>query len=101
VGGRRLTLPPEILEPVRRQFGVPDRVLNVLVAEIGLQRPRILAVVGQLVAARMPQHVRVSFEAEPGHLAGTLDKLGKPLGENGDPRSDSNTNSDAGSGGRW
>ena len=45
-------LPPEILESVRRQFGVPDGVLNVLVPQVGLQRPGILAVVRELVAAR-------------------------------------------------
>lgn len=28
---------PEVLEPCRRQFGVPDGVLDVAVAEIGLQ----------------------------------------------------------------
>jgi hypothetical protein len=31
------SLPPKILEPVRRQFDVPDGVLNVLVPKIGLQ----------------------------------------------------------------
>jgi hypothetical protein len=39
-------LASEVLEPVRRQFGVTNRVLNVLVPEIGLQRPHILALVG-------------------------------------------------------
>jgi hypothetical protein len=34
----RNPLPPEILEPRRRQFGVPDRVLNVFVPKIRLQR---------------------------------------------------------------
>ena len=27
---------PELLEPIRRKFGVPERVLDVLVAEVGL-----------------------------------------------------------------
>jgi hypothetical protein len=70
-------LPPEILEPVRRQFGVLDRVLNVAVPEIHLQRPCIPAVVRQLIASRMAQHVRVRFEPEPGRLAGPLYHLRK------------------------
>jgi len=34
--------PPKVLEPVGRHFGVPDGVLDVLVAEPCLQRPRIV-----------------------------------------------------------
>jgi hypothetical protein len=30
---------PEVLEPIRRQLGVPNGVLNVFVAEPSLQRP--------------------------------------------------------------
>jgi len=33
-----LLLPPEILEPHRRKFGVAHRMLDILVAQIGLQR---------------------------------------------------------------
>src|SRR5262245_11093704 len=40
----------EVFEPVRRQLGVPDRVLDVLVAEPCLQRPRIVPGIGQGVA---------------------------------------------------
>jgi len=39
------------------------------VPEIMLQSPRVLAVVGQLVAARVPQHVRVSRQREFGQAA--------------------------------
>ena len=35
------------------------RVLNVLVAEPGLQRPRVVAGIGQRIAAAMAQHVRM------------------------------------------
>jgi integrase len=35
----RSRLPPEVLEPVRRQLGVAYRVLDVLVAEPSLERP--------------------------------------------------------------
>jgi hypothetical protein len=35
-------------EPVRRHVGVPDRVLDVLVPEVVLQGPRVVAIVGEL-----------------------------------------------------
>jgi hypothetical protein len=34
--------PPKVLETPRRQFGISHGVLNVLVAEIGLKRPRVM-----------------------------------------------------------
>src|SRR6516164_3215005 len=43
----KTTLPPEISEPIRRQLGVANRVLDVLVAQVGLQSPGIMARVGQ------------------------------------------------------
>jgi hypothetical protein len=51
----RLTA-PKVLEPSRRQFCVSDRVLNVLVTQVGLQRPGVVALVGQSVTASVPQH---------------------------------------------
>ena len=42
------SVPPKVLEPVGRHFGVPDRVLNVLVPEVVLQRPRVVAIVREL-----------------------------------------------------
>jgi len=39
--------PPEVLKPRRTQFRVSDRVLNVLVAEIGLQRPSVVPLIRQ------------------------------------------------------
>ena len=39
--------PPEVLNPRRTQFRVSDRVLNVLVAEIGLQRPSVVPLIRQ------------------------------------------------------
>jgi hypothetical protein len=52
-------LAPKILEPCRRQFGVPNRVLNVPVAHVGLQSAGVVALVSQCIAASVPQHVRV------------------------------------------
>ena len=89
-------LPPEILESVRRQFGVPDGVLNVLVPQVGLQRPGILAVVRELVAARVAQHVRGALKASPTASPARSTSLVKPDAENGEPRSDTNTKSACG-----
>ena len=54
---RRELVPPKVLEAVGRQFGVPDRVLNVLVPEVMLQGARVVAIVGELEPAGMPPHV--------------------------------------------
>jgi hypothetical protein len=76
----RALLPPEVFEPLRSQFGVPDRVLNVAVTKVRLQRPRVMAGIGQCEAARVPQHVGMGLEDEAGRPAGTLDKLGETRG---------------------
>ena len=53
---------PEVLELRRRQLSVSHRVLNVLMTQVLLQRPRIVAPVSERVPARMTQHVRVCFK---------------------------------------
>jgi hypothetical protein len=58
----QLLVSPKVLEPRVGQFGIARRVLDVFVAEIRLQRSRIYSVVGQLVAGRVPQHVRMRLE---------------------------------------
>jgi hypothetical protein len=63
VGVRPLAA-PEVLEPLRAHLGVAHRVLNVLVTQIGLQRPRIVALVGESIAAGVPQHVGMGLEAK-------------------------------------
>ena len=45
---------PEPLEPVRRKFRVPHRVLDVSVAQVVLNGPRVLAVVGEQRDADQP-----------------------------------------------
>jgi hypothetical protein len=52
--GRPGRLPPEVLKSIRRQLGVSHCVLDIPVTEIGLQRPRIVALVGQSEAAGVP-----------------------------------------------
>ena len=53
-------------------------MLNISVAQIVLQRPGIDAVVGELVASGMSEHVRVRLEGEPRLLAGPLYQAGEP-----------------------
>ncbi len=59
---------------------------DVLVPEVLLDRPRILALAGELETAGMPQHVRVDGEGEFGELAGVI----------GPSRSVTNTYGDSG-----
>jgi hypothetical protein len=39
---------PKVFEAVGRHLGVPDRVLDILMAQIVLQSPRVMAIVGEL-----------------------------------------------------
>jgi hypothetical protein len=67
------SVPKQALEARRRQFGVADSVLDRPVAQIALDGSRIDAIICQLVAAAMPQHVRVNFHVEarrPGRTRG-------------------------------
>ena len=70
-------------------------------AEIGLKRPRVVALVGQREAAGVPQHVRVRLEAEPGASPARSTMRAKPAVVNGAPRSVVNTKGDFGSCSRW
>src|SRR5665811_524512 len=51
---RSACLAPEILKPRRRQLRVPDRMLNVAVTEVSLDRSGIMSLVGQGITAGMP-----------------------------------------------
>jgi len=84
-------LAPEALEPVWRQLGVAHRMLDIPVTEPSLQRPRVVAGIGQREAAGVAQHVRVNRERHVGALAEALDQVQKLLGVNGPPRSEANT----------
>ena len=66
----RGSVSPEIFEPAGRQFGVAHRVLNVLVAEIKLDRPRILAGVREVIARGVAQHVRMNRKPVASGLRG-------------------------------
>src|SRR5215831_5584868 len=65
---------PKVLEPVGRHVGIPDRVLNVLVPEVVLQGPRVMAIVRELEPTGMAKHVWVDREWHLGSLTEALDK---------------------------
>ena len=67
---------PKVLESVGRHFGVPDRVLDVLVPEVVLEGPRVVAVIRELEPTGMAKHVRVDREW---HLGGLADALADAL----------------------
>ena len=72
--------PSKSLESVGRHFGVPDRVLNVLVPEVALQGPRVVAIVGELEPAGVAKHVRVDRKW---HVSGFPEPLNEPVETNG------------------
>jgi hypothetical protein len=79
----------EVLEPLRHQGGIARRVLDVAVSEIGLDRARVVAIVGELVAAGVAQHVGMRLDAQIGrHMRE------KPGADSGAPRSETNTKGD-------
>ena len=77
---RRGLIAPEILEPICRQFSVAGGMLNVAVPQIMLDRPRVLPVVGQLVAGGVAQHVRMDRELDAGLASGSTDDLAHRIG---------------------
>ena len=50
------------------------RVLNVLVAQVCLQRPRIMPSVRQCITTGMSKHVRVNYEVEACTFANPLNQ---------------------------
>ena len=56
---------PEVFKPPRRHFGVPDRVLDILMAQVGLQRSRVVPFVGQGVAAGVGPQISAGSLHDP------------------------------------
>src|SRR5262249_44929270 len=71
---------PKIFESVGRHLGGADRVLDVLGPEVVLQRPRVVAIVGELEPTGMAQQVGGDREWD---LGGLPDALHKPVEANG------------------
>jgi hypothetical protein len=80
---RRFLVPPEIAEPLGRKFAISNRMLDVLVAEIVLQRPSIHTLIGELESSRMPQHVGMDSER---HFGGGSKARQHPAKGNGGHR---------------
>jgi hypothetical protein len=55
---------PEILEPIGRQSRIADRAHDRAVPEIGLDGASVVAVVGELEPAGVPQHVGMNEKGE-------------------------------------
>jgi hypothetical protein len=51
---------------LRHQGGIARHILNVAMPEVGLDRPRIVTFVGELVAAGAAEHVGVGLNAQDG-----------------------------------
>src|SRR5215813_13118557 len=77
------SVPPKVLEPVGRHVGVPDRVLDILVPEVVLQGPGVMAIVREFEPAGMAKHVRVDREW---HLGGLPDTLNEAMEADGADR---------------
>src|SRR5262249_60605369 len=60
---------PDILEPIRRERGVANRRSNRPVAKIALERSGAPPIVGQLVGARVAQHMAADLKREARRLA--------------------------------
>src|SRR5450759_1829865 len=66
---------PKPFEPLGTQFRIAHGVCDVAMAEVLLDRARIVTVIGEFVARRVPQHVRVDREGEFRALAGASEQL--------------------------
>ena len=53
-------------------------MLDILVPQVSLQGPRIVALVRQRKATGVPEHVRMALEAELGSFSGALHLRAKP-----------------------
>ena len=54
---------PKLPKSLRIQFLIAQRVRNVPAPQVLLDRPRVLALAGKPVGARMPQHLRMTDQA--------------------------------------
>src|SRR4051812_12503907 len=75
--GQTSSIVPEFFKTSRRQLGVAHRMLDVAMAEIGLDGARVLTSIGEREAARVPEHVRMHFEFEPGSCRRACNHPGK------------------------
>src|SRR5262249_16009786 len=69
---------PEPIEAVGAKLGISHRVHDVAVPQVVLQRAGVDAVVGELEAAAMAQHVRMSRERKFGQFSSPADHFEEP-----------------------
>src|SRR5450631_4388617 len=74
---------PEVPEPCRRQLRVAHGVLNILMAEVGLKCPRVVALGSQCKTAGVPQHMWMHLEPEVSLSTRALYHAGKASGGEG------------------
>ena len=67
---RLLSVSPEALESPRSQVCIPNRVGDLLVAEIMLYRSGVDALVSEVVACWVTEHMRVDRKRNPGLSTG-------------------------------
>jgi hypothetical protein len=60
---------PKSIEPISRQFRIPDGMLDVPVSQVMLDRSGIVAAIGQLEATAVTEHVRMNRKAMLDYLA--------------------------------
>src|SRR5262249_21649881 len=75
----RPSIPPKILEPIRRELSVADGVLDILVPHPGLDRPGVVTGIRRRIAAAVPQDVRVDPESHPCALTEARNQRRKAL----------------------
>ena len=77
---RGVPSPPKILEPIHCHFSVADRMLDIFMTEVVLQRARVVTIIREFVPAGMPKHVRVDAKRHLGSVAEALDKAVESYG---------------------
>jgi hypothetical protein len=80
-------IPKKLLKPLRRQGRAARCVLNIAIPEVRLDRAQVVAIVGELVATGMAQHVGADVDAQIGRGDRPPDRAGEPNAESGAPRS--------------
>src|SRR5437899_12629890 len=69
------SIAPKRSESIWRELRVTDRVHDVAVSEIRLDRARVHAVVREVETGRVPQHVRMDRELNTGLASGSRDQF--------------------------
>lgn len=68
-------LSPEIFKTMCRRPRIAHRMRDIAVSEIILNQARIVTLIRQIIAGRMPQHMRINFEIKFRSFADLLDQI--------------------------